>query len=390
MYTGIYKLAGHAVCIQSLYPDVHTLCKAYVTQDAAEETIFITQEDIDFEAVKSQEVKEKEGQDYITSPSSLETLAVYRKLADLMIDWGVLLFHGSAVAVDGRCYLFTARSGTGKSTHVRLWRKLLGDRAVMVNDDKPLLSVTPQGVTVFGTPWDGKHHLSSNTSAPLQAICMLTRGETNSCKEVKPSEILQHLMAQCYLPQHPLRKIKALELLDQLCAQARFFRLACNMNPDAAITSFTAMAPLTIEDMLRFHGTLIHHIRGISMEPLLKAGRDVVMLKACQSAAHHDVVLFKRSNGQYVIHRITAVLPDYYEITGDNCMLPEKVYPHQLLAVMTHFVRKGKKHSVEEPAYLRYVKLWHTTFAFRYIYNIVTRICRKISGSTHAASKNYS
>ncbi len=60
----------------------------------------------------------------------------YRKLAESLLEYGVLLFHGSSVAVDGFGYIFAAQSGTGKSTHARLWRELLGERAVMVNDDK--------------------------------------------------------------------------------------------------------------------------------------------------------------------------------------------------------------------------------------------------------------
>lgn len=380
MYSGTYKLGGHVVCIESIYPDVQTLCKNYACSGPAEETFRIVQQDIDFEDRQSQITRKQEGvEDYTPTPAYLETLAVYRKLADRMLHWGILLFHASAVAVDGRAYLFTAKSGTGKSTHVRLWRQLLGNRAVMVNDDKPLLGITSQGVTVFGTPWDGKHRLSTNTAVPLQAICLLTRGEQNSCKEMKPADMLEYLMSQTYLPQNPLLKLKVLELLNTLCDHVRFYRLACNMNPDAAVTSYTAMAPQTTEDFLRFHGTLIHHIKGISMEPLLRQGRDVVILKACQAAHLHDVVLFKRRNGQYVLHRITKVHLKSYEITGDNCMLPETVYPDQLLAVMTHFVRKGKKHSVDEPSYLRYVKIWHSTYALRYLYNLRLRIVAHLS-----------
>ena len=109
----------------------------------------------------------------------METLAVYRKIADQMLSYDTLLFHGSVVAVDETGYLFTAKSGTGKSPHARLWREYLGERAVMVNDDKPLLQITKNGVIAYGTPWDGKHHLSSNIAVPLKAICILTRASEN-------------------------------------------------------------------------------------------------------------------------------------------------------------------------------------------------------------------
>ena len=66
--------------------------------------------------------------------------------------------------------MFTAPSGTGKSTHARLWREAFGERVVMINDDKPLLLVRPEGVTVYGTPFRGKHGLGGDRSAPLRAI----------------------------------------------------------------------------------------------------------------------------------------------------------------------------------------------------------------------------
>ena len=120
----------------------------------------------------------------------LETLAVYRKLAQLLVQDDILLMHGAVVAVDGQAYLFTAQSGTGKTTHTRLWMQQFGDRAVMVNGDKPLLHITNEGVTVYGTPWDGKEHLSTNTSCPLKALCILTRSETNHIERISKKEAL--------------------------------------------------------------------------------------------------------------------------------------------------------------------------------------------------------
>lgn len=139
-----------------------------------------SQSDIEYEREKSALEDRKEGLPIRNFPDSyLETLAVYRKFAENLLAYDTVLFHGSVVAVDGIGYLFTAKSGTGKSTHTRLWREYFGERAVMVNDDKPLLQVTENGVIVYGTPWDGKHHLSNNISVPLKAICILTRAEEN-------------------------------------------------------------------------------------------------------------------------------------------------------------------------------------------------------------------
>ena len=99
-----------------------------------------------------------------------------------ILDRNCVLFHCSAVAVDGKAYLFTAASGTGKSTHTRMWRQHFGGRAVMVNDDKPILRIKDDGIYVCGTPWCGKHGLQTNVEVPVQGICILGGGEKNMIK----------------------------------------------------------------------------------------------------------------------------------------------------------------------------------------------------------------
>ena len=140
--TGTYKMAGKIIEINSLYKKVHDYCKEYSCVCEPDITVSITQADIDYERKKSAAADTAEGRTPHVSPDDyLEELAVYRKIAEKMPEYDTFLFHGSAVAVDRVCYIFTAKSGTGKSTHTRLWRTLLGERAVMVNDDKPLIRV---------------------------------------------------------------------------------------------------------------------------------------------------------------------------------------------------------------------------------------------------------
>jgi hypothetical protein len=158
------------------YEEVHDYCRDYRAEGAPDFEVSTTREDIRFEREKSAREDLCAGRALRRLPDwYLEELAVYRKIAERMPYYDTFLFHGSAIAVDGVGYLFTAKSGTGKSTRARLWRELLGARAVMVNDDKPLLRVTEAGVTVCGTPWDGKHRLSNPIAVPLGALCLLAR-----------------------------------------------------------------------------------------------------------------------------------------------------------------------------------------------------------------------
>ncbi|MBQ3276658.1 MAG: hypothetical protein IJH47_06360 [Oscillospiraceae bacterium] len=228
----IYRIAEKNIEIASLYGRVHELCRDYRSDGRPDLVVEITRADVD---------RERE-QDAAYSEDYLETLAVYRQIADAMPAWDTLLVHGSAIAADGVGYLFTAPSGTGKSTHARLWRQLLGERARMVNDDKPLLRVSGDAVTVFGTPWNGKHHLGENIAVPLRAVCFLERGTENAIAPVAPQEAYVALLRQVYRPGDAAALKKTLELLDRLCGLVAFYRLRCNMDPAAARLSFETMS----------------------------------------------------------------------------------------------------------------------------------------------------
>lgn len=239
--TQTYCFAGRNIKVFSLYDEVHLLCAAYrVYDEVSDFSVCTTQADIDFEREKSAREDALAG---ITtrrfSDGYLETLAVYRKIAEKMPDYDTLLFHGSCVAVDGAGYLFTAKSGTGKSTHVRLWRELLGDRAAMVNDDKPLIRVTDAGSVIYGTPWDGKHRLSNNAAVPLKALCILERAKDNSIRPITVQEAYPMLLQQAYRPADPAALAKTLALIDRL--NVRFYRLSCNMDISAAELSYNTM-----------------------------------------------------------------------------------------------------------------------------------------------------
>ena len=236
------KIADKVIAVSALHGYIAVYCKDYISDDTPDFTVQITQSDIDFERAKSaaEDRKEDIPVRYFTD-EYLETLAVYRKIADKMIDYDTILFHGSVIAVDGIGYLFTAKSGTGKSTHTRLWRELFGERAVMVNDDKPLIKVSENGIMVYGTPWDGKHRLSTNISVPLKAVCILDRSEKNRIEKVTADSVYNMLVQQVYRPQNPQKLLKTLQLIDILSENAGLYRLGCNMDISAAELAYNVM-----------------------------------------------------------------------------------------------------------------------------------------------------
>jgi len=237
-----YKLADKVIEVNSLYKQVHDYCKDYTTSEPADFSVTITPEDIIAEKKKSDSEYAYEGLPAPNfSDALLEETAVYRKIAEKMPEFDTFVFHGSVIAVDGKGFLFTAKSGTGKSTHTRLWREYFGAKAVMVNDDKPMLKVTDSGVIAYGTPYNGKHNLGENIAVPLKAICILTRGEKNSIVSIDRSEAYSMLLQQVYRPQDPLQMVKTLKLVDKMAENVELYRLACNMDIEAAEVAYNGM-----------------------------------------------------------------------------------------------------------------------------------------------------
>jgi hypothetical protein len=150
--------------------------------------------------------------------------------------------HGSTVAVDGNAFLFTAKCGTGKSTHTRLWRQVFGDRAVMVNDDKPFLRIGTDEVLACGSPWSGKHGLDTNITVPLQGICILERGRENRIERITPAQALPMLLHQSHCPLAPGKQETFEKLVARLAQITPLWRMECNMDPEAAVVSHKAMS----------------------------------------------------------------------------------------------------------------------------------------------------
>ncbi len=237
------KIANHVIGLKPNYKDLAVLCREYITEEIPEVWIEVTDSDILYEREKSAKEDVLEGSPVRQfSDGYLETLAVYRKITEYLLDYDILLFHGSVIAVDEKGYLFTAGSGIGKSTHTGLWREKFGDRAVMINDDKPLLSITEQGVTAWGTPWDGKHRLSTNASVLLKAVSVLHRDAVNHIEPIDSKQIYPFLLQQVYRPQKSVQMMKTLKLLDKLIQWIDFWALYCNMELEAADVAYEAMS----------------------------------------------------------------------------------------------------------------------------------------------------
>lgn len=237
------ELAGVKIAVCSLFGEVYELCRDYLCEGTAAFSVTTTAADIAFEREQSAREAARAGHpEYRFHDSYLETLAVYRKITLGLLDHDTILMHGAAVCAAGVAYLFTAPSGTGKTTHIRFWlEKVPGAR--VINGDKPLIRVKEDGCRIYGTPWAGKEGWNENSSAPLRAICLLERGRENEISEIGFHNALSVLVQQTHRPYEAQAVSKTLELIGSMAKTVRFYRLACNMDPDAARVSFEGMKP---------------------------------------------------------------------------------------------------------------------------------------------------
>lgn len=239
------ELAGVAFRITCAYPETRLLLRDYLTQRAPLFDLAPREADLQRAQAEADRQDTAEGRSpHKRSGAALERLALHRLLAERLPDYDVLLMHGSALRMDGIGYLFTASSGTGKSTHAALWRQVFGERVRMLNDDKPLLRIRDDGVTVFGSPWDGKHRLSQNASAPLRAIARIERATENRVLPMTRSEAFPVLLTQAYSSQDPAVMAKILWLERRLLELVGFYTLRCNLEPAAALTAYEGMSQL--------------------------------------------------------------------------------------------------------------------------------------------------
>lgn len=237
------EIAGQVAAVTSLFESTRDYCRHYLSEKKADFSVSINPGDLIFEQEKADEEARVEGFRRRKFPDPyLERTAIQRKIAEELFRNDVLVFHGSTVAVDGEGFLFTAKSGTGKSTHTKFWRETFGDRAVMVNDDKPFLRITENGVLVCGAPWSGKHGLDTNITVPLKGICILERGTENQIRRATPKEVLFMLLQQSNRPLNSALMPKYLDLVDALANQVPLWYMSCNLDPRAARISWEAMS----------------------------------------------------------------------------------------------------------------------------------------------------
>lgn len=157
-----------------------------------------------------------------------------------------MMLHSSCVEKDGYAYLFSAKSGTGKSTHTHLWLKNLEGTRI-INDDKPALVLENGKWYACGTPFSGKTDENVDVKVPVRALVFLHRSEKNEVKRMPVVQAIGMLLSQTIRPNSKELAEKMLELADKLLTEVPVFSLGCNMDDDAAIVAYNEIERLIKE-----------------------------------------------------------------------------------------------------------------------------------------------
>ena len=152
------------------------------------------------------------------------------------------LLHASAVVVDDEAYLFSADCGTGKSTHTSLWLKYLADKnPYILNDDKPAIRVTENGIFAYGTPFSGKHDISRNEKVALKAICFIEQSKVNFMRKVEPKEAIELFFGQTIRDLKEEQIAQFFDVLEKIIKEIPIYKLYCDRSKEAVELSYQTM-----------------------------------------------------------------------------------------------------------------------------------------------------
>ena len=235
MTTFRFEITSKVLMINAFNESTKRYCSGFLTDEEPDYSITMTEEDL-----KNERTNSSDGKVYVNE----EISALYRKIADLLVEDNIIVFHSSAVSIDGSGFLITAKSGVGKSTHSKLLEQYIGNSFKYINDDKPMLKVTDEGITIYSTPWNGKERRGNNISAPLRAVLFLNRGETNTYRKIEnKEEIYIKMLSQIYLPKEKSKREKALKIADILLKNINFYEIN--------VTKDIESAKMTYEEIIK-------------------------------------------------------------------------------------------------------------------------------------------
>ena len=224
----IYRIAGVYVEMTPRYERLRSYSEKYLFEgDPPNEVLKVELSD--------EYLKKRMADAPYLSPEDIEYIWLGACFAHKMLEYRGFVLHSSAVAYENKAYLFSADSGTGKSTHTGFWRQCFGEEnTAIINDDKPLIREIDGVFYAAGTPFSGKSSLSENVTVPIKALCFIHRSERDEIRRMTTGEALEKMFDQMLRPGGEESALMLLELLDGFLTKVPVFSLWVTFSPYSA------------------------------------------------------------------------------------------------------------------------------------------------------------
>ena len=229
-----YKIADVVLEYEAKYDIIRDRGKKYIIDDTENTDIYVEVSDKDMQKyVETYPLYNLEFAEYM-----LTGMRFYKKL----LDFDGCMLHSSAVVVDDEAYLFSANSGTGKSTHTELWLKYLADKKpYILNDDKPAIRIYRNEVFAYGTPFSGKNDISVNKKVKVKGICFIERSKVNHIRKLEAKEAIPLFYGQTIRGLGKQKVEKLLDIMEIIIRNVPIYKLYCDMSGEAVEIAYSTM-----------------------------------------------------------------------------------------------------------------------------------------------------
>ncbi len=230
------RMAELNIELDNRYGYVEQLCRDYIRPVAADFRVRVSEEEVrDYLCASGRPMTMPEAESHL----------LYRRICEKLPAYDALLLHAAVVEMDGRGYAFCAPRGTGKTTHTTLWQTHFSGRATVINGDKPIVRLAPDGrLWAYGTPWCGKEGKNENRRVPLSAICFLSQAPENRMIPADIADTVSGLLAATLLPPEPTLQERMAFLVGIITRKTPAYTLACRPDTAAAELAYELLSQI--------------------------------------------------------------------------------------------------------------------------------------------------
>lgn len=225
------KVCGLNIQVNNIYEEIKNCSLEYMIEKTKPDIILETTED---EILKEVSADPRFGKGYH------EGAILFRKMCREILRYNAFFFHSAVVSYEGKGYVFTGKSGSGKTTHAMLWKEVFSD-AVIINGDKPMIRREKDGFFAYGTPWNGKEGLHKNTSVKIEGVFFIEQDDKNSVKKLSHKEVLEKVFSRTNYIREPELNVLLINLLESFVTEVPFYKFSCNLSRDAVYAAYKTM-----------------------------------------------------------------------------------------------------------------------------------------------------